>query len=280
MAAVTDLRKTDLRGIYIIWYRDVLRFWRNRPRLFSSLGQPVLFLVVFGTGLSASFRGAAAGNFGGARSYVDFLYPGVVAMAVLFTSIFSAMSTVWDREFGVLKEVLVAPVSRRGVAIGKALGGSTQAVFQGSIVLLLGPFVGVTLTPLLVLQMIVLMFVLAFAMSSLGIAIASRIQTLEGFGVVVNLLAMPLFFLSGALFPLVGIPAWLSVLTRLDPATYGVDPLRRVVLLTAGASPSAVATIEVDVFGHRLSTVEEIIILVVFALLMLTLAARWFETLE
>src|SRR5579883_3178946 len=119
----------DLRGIFIIWYRDVLRFWRNRSRLLSSLGQPVLFLLVFGTGLSTSLRGAA-GSLGGAPGYVYFLYPGVVAMAVLFTGTFSAMSTVWDREFGFLKEVLVAPVSRRGVAIGKALGGSTQAVLQ------------------------------------------------------------------------------------------------------------------------------------------------------
>jgi ABC-2 type transport system permease protein len=124
------------------------------------------------------------------------------------------------------------------------------------------------------------MFVLAFAMSSLGIAVAARVQTLEGFGVVVNLLTMPLFFLSGALFPLVGIPSWLSVSTRLDPATYGVDPLRRVVLLTTGASPSAVATLGVDVFGHHLSTAEEVIILFAFALDMLTLAARWFEKLE
>ncbi|MBX6773290.1 MAG: ABC transporter permease [Chloroflexi bacterium] len=269
----------DLRGIFIIWYRDVLRFWRNRSRLLSSLGQPVLFLLVFGTGLSTSLRGAA-GSLGGAPGYVYFLYPGVVAMAVLFTGTFSAMSTVWDREFGFLKEVLVAPVSRRGVAIGKALGGSTQAVLQGCIVLLLGPLIGVGLSPLLVVQMIALMFVLGFAMTSLGIAVASRVQTLEGFGVVVNLFTMPLFFLSGALFPLVGIPAWLAVLTRLDPATYGVDPLRRVVLQAIGVPPAAVAALGVEVLGHRLDTAEEVILLLAFALAMLALAAHWFERLE
>jgi len=270
----------DLRGIFIIWYRDVLRFWRNRSRLLSSLGQPVLFLLVFGTGLSSSLRGAAAGSLGGAPGYVYFLYPGVVAMAVLFTGTFSAMSTVWDREFGFLKEVLVAPVSRRGVAIGKALGGSTQAVLQGCIVLLLGPLIGVGLSPLLVGQMIALMFVLGFAMTSLGIAVASRVQTLEGFGVVVNLFTMPLFFLSGALFPLVGIPGWLAVLTRLDPATYGVDPLRRVVLQAIGVPPAAVAAMGVEVLGHRLGTAEEVSLLLAFALAMLALAAHWFERLE
>jgi ABC-2 type transport system permease protein len=270
----------DLRGIFIIWYRDLLRFWRNRSRLLSSLGQPVLFLLVFGTGLSSSLRGAAAGSLGGVPGYVYFLYPGVVAMAVLFTGTFSAMSTVWDREFGFLKEVLVAPVSRRGVAIGKALGGSTQAVLQGCIVLLLGPLIGVGLSPLLVGQMIALMFVLGFAMTSLGIAVASRVQTLEGFGVVVNLFTMPLFFLSGALFPLVGIPGWLAVLTRLDPATYGVDPLRRVVLQAIGVPPAAVAAMGVEVLGHRLGTAEEVSLLLAFALAMLALAAHWFERLE
>jgi len=272
--------RADLRGVYIIWYRDVLRFWRNRSRFLSSLGQPVLFLLVFGTGLSAAFRGASGGNFGGAESYADFLYPGIVGMAVLFTSVFSAMSTVWDREFGFLREVLVAPVSRWSVAVGKVLGGSTQAVFQGCIVLLLAPLVGLPLSVPLILQMLVLMFVLAFAMTSLGIAVASRIKTLEGFGVVVNLLVMPLFFLSGALFPLSAIPAWLTVLTRLDPATYGVDALRRVVLLSTGSSPQEVATISVTLFGHVLTIWQDLLILVAFALVMLLLAAHWFEKLQ
>lgn len=272
--------RADARGIYTIWYRDVIRFWRDRSRIVASLGQPVLFLLIFGTALGSLVGTAARGSFGGAVSYVLFLYPGVVAMAVLFTGVFSAMSIVWDREFGFLKEVLVAPVSRNAVVIGKALGGSTQAVFQGSIVLLLAPLAGVTLTPLLVIQMLLLMSVLAFAMTGLGIVVASRMRTMEGFGVVVNLLMMPLFFLSGALFPLQGIPQWLKVLTRLDPATYGVDPLRRVVLLSSGASPAAVAAIGVDIFGHVLGTLEEVLILASFALAMVAIGARRFGTLE
>jgi ABC-2 type transport system permease protein len=272
--------RANARGIYTIWYRDVLRFWRDRSRIIASLGQPVLFLLIFGNALGTLVGTAARGSFGGAASYVLFLYPGVVSMAVLFTGVFSAMSIVWDREFGFLREVLVAPVSRNAVAIGKALGGSTQAVFQGCIVLLLAPLAGVTLTPLLVAQMLLLMFVLAFAMTSLGIVVASRMRTMEGFGVVVNLLMMPLFFLSGALFPLQGIPQWLKVLTRLDPATYGVDPLRRIVLLSTGASPTAVAAIGVDVFGHVLGTAEEVLILAIFALTMVAIGAHRFGTLE
>ncbi len=272
--------QANARGIYTIWYRDVIRFWRDRSRILASLGQPVLFLLIFGNALGTLVGTAARGSFGGAGSYVLFLYPGVVSMAVLFTGVFSAMSIVWDREFGFLREVLVAPVSRQAVAIGKALGGSTQAVFQGSIVLLLAPLAGVTLTPLLVAQMLLLMFVLAFAMTSLGIVVASRMRTMEGFGVVVNLLMMPLFFLSGALFPLQGIPQWLKVLTRLDPATYGVDPLRRIVLLSTGASPTAVTAIGVDIFGHVLGTVEEVLILAIFALTMVVVGAHRFGTLD
>lgn len=271
--------RAELRGVYIIWYRDVIRFWRNRPRIFSSLAQPVLFLLVFGNGLATAFGGAAHGAFAGAGSYILFLFPGVVAMAILFTGIFSAMSTVWDREFGFLREVLVAPVSRNAVAVGKALGGSTQAVFQGCIVLLLAPFAGVTLTPLLILEMLPLMFLLAFAMTSLGIVVASRLKTMEGFGVVVNFLVMPLFFLSGALFPLEGIPQWLAVLTRLDPATYGVAPLRRVVLSAVG-SPAAVTATQITIFGYPLGTPAEVVILTAFALVMVTLAAHFFGTIE
>ncbi|MBI4491784.1 MAG: ABC transporter permease [Chloroflexi bacterium] len=268
--------RADLRGVYIIWYRDVLRFWRDRPRIVAALAQPALFLFIFGSGLSASIGGAARGSFGG--DYVRFLFPGVVTMAVLFTSIFSAMSIVWDREFGFLKEVLVAPVSRSAVAIGKALGGSTQAVLQGSVVLLMAPLVGVTLTPLLLVEVIPLMFLLAFALTSLGIAIASRMKSMEGFQVVMNFLMMPMFFLSGALFPLQGIPAWLQVLTRLDPASYGVDPIRRVMLAASGLPDEFARGIEL--LGRPLAMAEEIGILAVFAALMLGLAVRSFAAQE
>ena len=160
---------STLRGIYIVWYRDLLRFWRDRPRILIALAQPVLYLIVFGVGLGSSLGGSLGGGpAGGSVSYGQFVYPGVIGMAVLFAALFGAMSIVWDREFGFLKEILVAPIDRSAVAIGKALGGATQAVIQGSILLVLAPVIGVKLSVGLVLLLIPFVFVLAFALSSLG----------------------------------------------------------------------------------------------------------------
>jgi len=214
----------DFWAIYILWLRDLKRYWYDKSRIVASLGQPILFLFVLGTALSPSFKGPAGVNFS------EFIFPGVISMTVLFTSIFSAISIVWDREFGFLKEVLVAPVSRWAIVIGKALGGSTVALLQGTIMLTLAPFVGIHLTPLIILKSLGVMFLIAFAMTSLGIMIAARMKEMEGFQMVVNFLIMPIFFLSGALFPLDKLPAWLMFLTRLDPLTYGVDTLRMAIL--------------------------------------------------
>src|SRR5450759_5243601 len=238
--ARADTRMASLRAIYIIWYRDILRYWRDRWRLVASLAQPLLFLIVFGSGLSSSLKGSASFGAAGGLSYIQFMYPGIIGMAILFTAIFGAMSIVWDREFGFLKEVLVAPIDRSSVAIGKALGGTTQAMIQGLILLILAPFVGVKLSPLTVLTMVPLAAVLAFGLSSFGVALASTMKSMQGFQVVMNFLMMPMFFLSGALFPLTGLPRWMTVLTRLDPVAYGIAPIRSVVLTGAGISPSAV----------------------------------------
>lgn len=214
----------DIMAVYILWLRDLKRYWYDKARIIASLGQPILFLFVLGTALSPTFHGTAGINFS------EFIFPGVIAMTVLFTSIFSAISIVWDREFGFLKEVLVAPVSRWSIVAGKALGGSTVAMIQGAIMLCLAPLVGVKLTIGIILLSLCVMFLIALAISSLGIVIAARMKEMEGFQMVVNFLIMPLFFLSGALFPLDRLPPWLSVLTRLDPLTYGVDMLRGVML--------------------------------------------------
>lgn len=214
----------DLKAIYILWLRDLKRYWYDKARIFASLGQPILFLFVLGTALSPSFQGPAGVNFS------EFIYPGILSMTVLFTSIFSAISIVWDREFGFLKEVLVAPVSRWAIVIGKALGGSTVAVLQGCLMLLLAPLVGVKLSFLIVIQCIGIMFLIALAVTGLGIVIAARMKEMEGFQMVVNFVIMPLFFLSGALFPLDRLPNWLTFLTRVDPLTYGVDMLRGVMI--------------------------------------------------
>jgi ABC-2 type transport system permease protein len=272
-----------LRAIYIIWYRDVLRYWRDRTRLVASLAQPLLFLVVFGTGLSSALQGAGGGfgaGGGGAPAgftYTQFIFPGIIGMSVLFSAIFAAMSIVWDREFGFLKEVLVAPIDRSAVAIGKALGGATQAMVQGLILLLLAPVIGVKLTVISVITLVPLVFVLAFALSSMGVAIASRMHSMQGFQVVMNFLMMPIFFLSGALFPLNGLPDWMTVLTRIDPASYGIDPLRRVVLEGAGIPAAALDRLGLTIGGTVLPILTEAGIMVAFGLLMLGIAVRNFR---
>jgi ABC-2 type transport system permease protein len=279
-----------LRAIYIIWYRDVLRFKRDRARLVASFAQPLLYLIVFGTGLSSALRGAggglAGGGFGGAPaggagglSYTQFIFPGIIGMAVLFSAIFGAMSIVWDREFGFLKEVLVAPIDRSAVAIGKALGGATQAMVQGLVLLVLAPLIGIKLTVGMVLALLPLTFVLAFSLSSLGVAIASRMRSMQGFQMIMTFLMMPMFFLSGALFPLQGLPGWMNVLTRLDPAAYGMDPLRRVVLTTS-LPPEIVDRMALTLFGNVLPVVAEAGILLAFGALMLTIAIRNFRIIQ
>jgi len=264
--------RANLRAIYVIWYRDVLRFWRDKARIIASLGQPMLFLVIFGSGLTASLGVGVTEDFGDV-SYVRFLFPGIIAMAVLFTAIFSAISIVWDREFGFLRELLVAPISRTSIVIGKALGGSTMAMFQGAILLIFAPILNVGLDPLLVIKLLALMFLTAFALTSMGILIASRLQTMESFQMVINFLIMPMFFLSGAFFPLRDLPGWMSVLTRIDPVSYGVDPMRRV-LLGSDLAPG------IKIGGHVLGTPEDVVILAVFAAVMLLLAIRGFESQE
>ena len=218
--------RREIKGAYTIWYRDVLRFFRDRPRIVASLGQPLLFLFVLGSGLAPAMSGLGQGAF----DFRQFLFPGVLSMTVLFTAIFSAVSIVWDREFGFLKEVMVAPVSRLAVALGKVAGGSTVALLQGLLVLALAPLVGVQLSWDQALVLVALMWLLAAVMTSFGILVAARQRTMEGFQVIMQFLVMPMFFLSGAFFPLKGVPIWMIWLSRADPVTYGVDPIRQVAL--------------------------------------------------
>jgi ABC-2 type transport system permease protein len=214
--------RRNLRGAYTIWYRDVIRFLRDRPRIIAALAQPLLYLFVFGTGLAS----AMATTGGGALDFRQFMFPGILSMAVLFTAIFSAISVVWDREFGFLKEVMVAPVSRTAVALGKVAGGATISMLQGLVVLLLAPVIGVKLGIATVIEIVGLMLLLACVATAFGLMIAARQRTMEGFQMIVNFLLMPMFFLSGAFFPLRGVPLWLAWLARVDPVTYGVDSMR------------------------------------------------------
>ena len=269
--APLDTRMASVRAIYIIWYRDILRYWRDRWRLVASLAQPLLFLIVFGSGLSSSLGGAFGRGSG--ISYIQFMYPGIIGMSILFTSIFGAMSIVWDREFGFLKEVMVAPIDRWAIAIGKALGGTTQAMIQGLILLVLAPFIGVKLSALTLVELLPLAAVLAFGLSSFGVMIASMMKSLQGFQVVMNFLMMPMFFLSGALFPLTNLPGWMTWLTRLDPASYGIDPIRRVVL----ASSTASSAYGLTVAGHLLAIPMEAAVMLAFGAVMLGVAVVMFQ---
>ena len=227
--------RQDLRAAGIVWRREWIRFRTDRLRAVTSLVQPVLFLFVLGSGLgSLAGRGLPPGI-----SFRTIIYPGVVAMGVLFTAIFSAGSIVWDREFGFLREMLVAPVNRGAIVLGKCLGGATVATFQGIIVLALAGLAGVPYNPVLILTLIGELLLLSFTLTAFGVMMAARIKQFQAFMALTQMLVMPLFFLSGALYPLSGLPAWLTVLTRIDPLTYIVDPMRRAVFNHLNISPAA-----------------------------------------
>ena len=222
--------RTDLRAVSIVWRRELIRFKSDRLRAITSLVQPVLFLFVLGTGLSTlAGRGLPSGI-----DFRTFIYPGVLAMSVLFTAIFAAASIVWDREFGFLREMLVAPVSRSAIVIGKCLGGATVATFQGLVILALAGFAHVPYDLGLFLTVIGELLLLSFTLTAFGVMMAARIKQIQAFMALTQMLVMPLFFLSGALYPLNGLPGWLTVLTRLDPLTYIVSPMRHAVFSHLG----------------------------------------------
>ena len=224
----------DLRAVSIVWRRELIRFRTDRLRAVTSLVQPFLFLFILGTGLSR----LAGGSMPPHVDFKTFIYPGVLAMSVLFTAIFSAASIVWDREFGFLREILVAPVSRASIVIGKCLGGATIATFQGVIFLILAGFAHVPYNPVLILTLIGELLLLSFTLTAFGVMMAARIRQFQAFMALTQMLVMPLFFLSGALYPLSGLPAWLSVLTRIDPLTYVVGPMRRAVFAHLSFPPA------------------------------------------
>jgi ABC-2 type transport system permease protein len=227
--------RADLRAVSIVWRRELIRFRSDRLRAVTSLVQPVLFLFVLGTGLSRLASHGLPANV----DFRTFIYPGVLAMSVLFTSIFSAASIVWDREFGFLREMLVAPVRRWAIVVGKCLGGATVATFQGIIFLALAGVAHIPYDPLLLLTLVGELLLLSFTLTAFGVMMAARIKQIQAFMALTQMLVMPLFFLSGALYPLNGLPTWLTVLTRIDPLTYIVDPMRQAVFSHLAISPLA-----------------------------------------
>lgn len=215
----------ELRAIYTIWRREGIRYIRDKARIFSTLLQPLMFLVIFGAGLGGTLN---QGNFG--IDFMKFMYPGIIAMNVMGIAFFSTVSTVWDREFGFLKEILVAPISRTSIVIGKILGAVTVASTQALLLLVLAPFMGISLHIFIVVKLFLFMVLLAFAISGMGLFIASRMKTTESFGIIMQVLIFPMFFLSGAFFPLTNVPLWMTILSRFNPLTYGVDAMRQIIL--------------------------------------------------
>ena len=229
----------DLRAVSIVWRRELIRFRSDRLRAITSLVQPILFLFVLGSGLSRlASRGLPSGV-----DFETFIYPGVLAMSVLFTSIFSAASIVWDREFGFLAEMMVAPVRRWAIVVGKCLGGATVATVQGIIFLALAGVAHVPYSPALLLTLVGELLLLSFTLTAFGVMMAARIKKIQAFMALTQMVVMPLFFLSGALYPLNGLPAWLTVLTRIDPLTYIVAPMRHAVFAHLSVNPFAAAAL-------------------------------------
>jgi ABC-2 type transport system permease protein len=229
----------DLRGIYTLWLRDVIRLWRDRIRLVGSFIQPLLFLFILGGGLSPRLGSISQGSNGGSLGYQAFLFPGIVGMSVLFTASFAGVAIVWDREVGFLKEVLVAPLSRTAVVIGKILGGATNSVVQGGMILVLYPLFHLHPSSLQLVSAFFVMLLIGLTQTAVGILLGVRMTSSQGFMVLMNFIILPLFFLSGALYPLDRLPHWLSIASRLDPMTYGVDLLRHAL---AGVHYYSVAT--------------------------------------
>ena len=214
----------DLRAIKVVLHREMLRFLSDRTRMFSMLLQPILWLFVMGTGLGSLVKGSIPGV-----DFRTFMYPGMISMTVIMTGMFSAGSIVWDREFGFMREMLVAPVSRGAIVLGKCLGGAIVATGQGIIILAMAGLVGVPYSLDLMLTLLVEMFLAAFTVTAFGILLAARMKNMQAFFGIMQMAVMPMMFLSGAMFPLANLPSWLHVLTTINPLTYAVDPMRQAV---------------------------------------------------
>jgi ABC-2 type transport system permease protein len=247
-----------MNAIYILWLREVKKYGRSRVQIIASLGQPLLYLLVLGFGLGPVYQKAGGG------SYLQFMAPGIVGMAVLFTSVFSGIALLWDRQFGFLKETLVAPVPRIYVMIGRTLGGATVAMLQGTLIVVVCLIAGFRPVSLIGIPLgFTFMALIAIVFAALGTSIGSSLQDMQGFQLIMNFLVLPIFFLSGALFPLNNLPKALGFVTKLDPLSYGVDGLRA-------------ALIGVSHFG----AIVDAVVLAVVAVGLLCLGAWRFSKIE
>ena len=219
------VRSGFLLPVYTLWWRELIRFFRQRSRIVGVLAAPLVFWLFIGSGLGTSFQPASAAS---GSHYLQYFFPGTVVMVVLFTSIFSTMSVIEDRREGFLLSVLVAPIPRSSLVLGKVLGGTTQALLPGFLFLLLAPAVGFALQPFQILRLAGILFLIAFSLTSLGFCVAWRMDSAQGFHAIVNLFLIPMWLLSGALFPASGASTWIQWVMRLNPLTYGVAALRRI----------------------------------------------------
>jgi ABC-2 type transport system permease protein len=267
----------ELRAIRVVWKRELIRFSRDRLRILTSLIQPFLFLFVLGTGLSSL---ASAGTHG--VNFKTFIYPGILCMAVMFTAMFSAASIVWDREFGFLREMMVAPVRRSSIVLGKCFGGATVATFQGLIVIAISPLVHVPYELPLILELFALSLLLAFAITAFGVMFAARINQMQSFMAVMQMAIMPMFFLSGALFSVASLPTWLAILNRLDPLTYAVSPMRNAIFNHLNISEAARKALNPGVtwWGWKVPTLLEAGVIAALGLVMLSIAIWEFSRTE
>ena len=249
------------RSVRVIAHREFLRFIQDRPRMVSSFSMPLVFLVVFGAGF-----GRLIGQMMPGVDYLQFMYPGILAMPILMTSVMSGVSIVWDREFGFLKEVLVSPLNRSGVLAGKAVGAGIIAIIQGTIMLALAPVLNVPIRPATVAALIPLLLVLSLSLSSLGLLIGARMRSQQGFQLLMQLVIFPMLFLSGIFFPISGVSRWLEVLSKLNPVTYGIDAVRQAIL-----GPEVAG---VTIFGHTMGIAASAAVVAMAGVVFLT-AAIW-----
>jgi ABC-2 type transport system permease protein len=266
----------QLRATWVVTRRELLRFKQDKARMVTMLLQPLLLIFVMGTGLGSIV------DTGGGTSFTTFLFPGVLATSVLFTAAFAGISLVWDREFGFLREMMVAPISRASIIWGKCLGGAIVATGQSLVLLALVGTVGIPYSPVLLLQLVGCLFLGALLLTALGVLLSTRIKTIQAAMPVSQLLIMPMMFLSGSLFPISGLPDWLAVLTRLNPLTYVVQPMRHLVLDHLSLTPAEQERLlpVLSWFGWEVPVGVQLLTVTVITLGLVALAARVFRTTE
>jgi ABC-2 type transport system permease protein len=276
LAEVRNDLAHQARATWVVTRRELLRLKQDRTRILTMLLQPLLFIFVMGTGLGSIV------DTGGGLDFRTFLFPGVLATSVLFTAAFAGISLVWDREFGFLREMMVAPISRASIIWGKCLGGAVVATAQSLLLLALVGTVGIPYDPVLLVELIGCLFLGSLLLTALGVLLSTRIKTIQAAMPVSQLLIMPMMFLSGSLFPVAGLPGWLSVLTRLNPLTYVVQPMRHLVLqrLDLTAAEQVRLLPAVSWFGWQVPTGVQLLTVAVVTAALIGLAARLFRTTE